>query len=84
MFPDFSAPTSDNLFLPNPTFASVIDKDVLHRYMHIEGARIEDDVLITAEGFENLRTAPKGAEMLNIIRGGVKCQHSMDYSFRAS
>lgn len=52
--------------------------------MHVGGVRIEDEVLITAEGFENLTTAPKGAEMLNIIRQGAKCQHGLDRSFRAS
>lgn len=84
MSPDFSASTLDNLLLPNPEFAAVIDKDVLKRYMHVGGVRIEGEALITVDGFEKLTTAPKGAEMLNFIRKGAKCQHGLDCSFRAS
>jgi Xaa-Pro dipeptidase len=29
--------------------------------------RIEDDILVTEDGFENLTTAPKGNEALKII-----------------
>lgn len=35
------------------------------------GVRIEDDILITQEGYENLTTAPKGEEALRIINEGV-------------
>jgi len=30
---------------------------------------IEDDILITEDGYENLTTAPKGDEALSIING---------------
>jgi hypothetical protein len=38
--------------------------------MPVGGVRIEDDILITSESYENLTTAPKGDEMLEIIRTG--------------
>ncbi|QIW96352.1 hypothetical protein AMS68_001870 [Peltaster fructicola] len=45
-----------------------IDADVLKRFMPVGGVRIEDDILITSEGPVNLTTAPKGKEMLEILR----------------
>lgn len=44
--------------------------------MHVGGVRIEDDILITKDGYENLTMTPKGKEMLEIIRDGAKCKHS--------
>ncbi|KAJ5535890.1 hypothetical protein N7513_009076 [Penicillium frequentans] len=49
--------------------AKYIDFEVANKYVHIGGVRIEDDILVTANGYENLTTAPKGEEMLAIIRG---------------
>ena len=37
-----------------------IDRDVVGRYWDVGGVRIEDDICITEDGFENLTTAPKG------------------------
>ncbi|KAI2673788.1 uncharacterized protein N7518_006041 [Penicillium psychrosexuale] len=51
--------------------ARYIDFDVAEKYVHIGGVRIEDDILVTATGYENLTTAPKGEEMLAIIRGSA-------------
>lgn len=48
--------------------AQFIDFDVVERYIPIGGVRIEDDILVTAEGYENLTTAPKGEKALEIIR----------------
>jgi Xaa-Pro dipeptidase len=31
--------------------------------------RIEDDILVTKDGYENLTTAPKGQELLDVING---------------
>lgn len=36
-----------------------IDKDVLEKYWEVGGVRIEDDVLITDDGYENLTDTPK-------------------------
>ena len=37
--------------------------------MPVGGVRIEDDILITSRGYENLTKAPKGNAMFDIIRG---------------
>ncbi|KAJ5711864.1 hypothetical protein N7488_006020 [Penicillium malachiteum] len=52
-------------------FAKYINFEVAGQYVHIGGVRIEDDILVTANGYENLTTAPKGDEMLAIIRDSV-------------
>ncbi|KAH6687375.1 xaa-Pro dipeptidase [Plectosphaerella plurivora] len=46
-----------------------IDWDRLEDYYHVGGVRIEDDILVTKEGYENLTTAPKGSEMVAVING---------------
>ena len=58
----------ENFFLKSEVHSKFIDEDVLARYMHVGGVRIEDDILITRKGYENLTTAPKGEGMLKIIR----------------
>jgi hypothetical protein len=65
----FSQFALTRVFLPDPKHAKYINKDVLAKYMPVGGVRIEDDILITPKGFENLTTAPKGEEALKIIRG---------------
>ena len=45
-----------------------IDMDVAESYIPVGGVRIEDDILVTAKGYENLTTTPKGLDMLRIIR----------------
>lgn len=39
------------------------------------GVRIADDILITANRYENLTSAPKGHEMLDTIRDGGKYRY---------
>ncbi|KAI5367510.1 Putative peptidase M24, aminopeptidase P, creatinase/Aminopeptidase P/Spt16 [Septoria linicola] len=62
----------DNFFLNDPKHRQFINQKVLRRYMQVGGVRIEDDILITKHGYENLTTAPKGREMLDTIRKGAK------------
>lgn len=52
-------------------YARYVDFEISEKYVHIGGVRIEDDILVTANGYENLTTAPKGEEMLAIIRGST-------------
>jgi Xaa-Pro dipeptidase len=59
----------DNVYLSNPQHRKFIDLEVLERYMPVGGVRIEDDILITEKGYENLTPAVKGEEMLAVIRG---------------
>ncbi|KAA6412316.1 MAG: Xaa-Pro aminopeptidase [Lasallia pustulata] len=78
----FSKYALDKIYLPNPQVAQYINQEVLQRYMHVGGVRIEDDILITEDGYENLTTAPKGEEMLRVIREGANCGHGADCRFR--
>ncbi|CAI4217575.1 unnamed protein product [Parascedosporium putredinis] len=46
-----------------------INKDMLEKYYPVGGVRIEDDILVTEDGYENLTDAPKGEELFRIING---------------
>lgn len=56
-------------FLDNPLHAKYINTKVLEKYWDVGGVRIEDCILVTETGYENLTTAPKGEEMLKVING---------------
>ncbi|KAL8728009.1 MAG: hypothetical protein Q9166_005680 [cf. Caloplaca sp. 2 TL-2023] len=47
-----------------------IDEGVLERYWGVGGVRIEDDVVVTKDGYDNLTTAPKGIEEMEAIMAG--------------
>jgi Xaa-Pro dipeptidase len=66
----FSAYALQRFYLPSPVHSKFINVEALKRYLPVGGVRIEDDILITAKGYENLTTAPKGKAMLDIIRQG--------------
>ncbi|KAF2276863.1 uncharacterized protein EI97DRAFT_433093 [Westerdykella ornata] len=57
------------LYSKHPVHRKYINVPVLKKYMSVGGVRIEDDILITRDGHENLTTAPKGEAMLRIING---------------
>jgi len=57
-------------YLRDPIFSKYINVSVLNHYWAVGGIRIEDDFLVTEDGYENLTTTPKGEEMLKIIREG--------------
>jgi Xaa-Pro dipeptidase len=63
----FSRYALEDLFLKDTRYAKFINKDLLDKYYPIGGVRIEDDILVTEDGYENLTTAPKGDEALKII-----------------
>lgn len=58
----------EQFFLSDPEHSQFIDKEVLERYWKVGGVRIEDDILVTRDGYENLTSAPKGKSMLEVIR----------------
>ena len=68
-------------YLPNPEISKLINEEVLERYMHVGGVRIEDNILITKHGHENLTMTSKGKEMLDIIRDGAECHHGIECRF---
>lgn len=57
-------------YLSKPELAKYINKKALEEYYPVGGVRIEDDILITKSGYENLTTTPKGEDALEIIREG--------------
>lgn len=54
-------------FLRSDQHKNYINRDVLERYWAVGGVRIEDCILVTEAGYENLTTAPKGEELLRIL-----------------
>lgn len=52
--------------------ARFVDFGLVEQYMPVGGVRIEDDILVTADGYENLTTAPKGDKALEIIRNSLR------------
>ncbi|KAH8432283.1 aminopeptidase P family protein [Aspergillus melleus] len=52
--------------------AKYINFEEAEKYIPVGGVRIEDDLLITKGGPANLTTAPKGQEMLDILRRGIR------------
>lgn len=56
-----------NPLLDNPDTARFVDREVLARYRPVGGVRIEDDVLITEDGYENLTTVPRSVEEIEAI-----------------
>jgi Xaa-Pro dipeptidase len=46
-------------YLRDPTLSKYIDEAVLDKYWEVGGVRIEDNVHVTKDGYENLTNAPK-------------------------
>jgi Xaa-Pro dipeptidase len=65
----FSHYALQQVYLKSPQHAKYINAPLLENYYPIGGVRIEDDILVTADGGEILTTAPKGEEACRIIRG---------------
>lgn len=57
----FGDPTL-NKALQDPTKAKYINEEVLNRFRGTGGCRLEDDVLITEDGYENLTILPTSVE----------------------
>ncbi|KAF2143420.1 uncharacterized protein K452DRAFT_297158 [Aplosporella prunicola CBS 121167] len=67
----FSRYALKKLYFTDPTHSKYINKEVIAKYLPVGGVRIEDDILVTSNGYENLTTAPKGEEMLRIVNEGL-------------
>ena len=68
----FSRYALEEVYLKSPRYAKFINKELLETYYPIGGVRIEDDILVTEDGYENLTTAPKGDDALKIIKEGTE------------
>lgn len=56
-----------------PERIAMVDFDVLEKYMYIGGVRIEDDVLVTKDGYENLTGVTSDPdEIEKIVSEGLK------------
>ena len=65
----FSRDYLEAYFRDDPKHTRFIEWDVLERYYPIGGVRVEDCILVTETGYENLSTAPKGDALLDVING---------------
>lgn len=54
-------------FLNSLELNKYIDPNVLKRYWSVGGVRIEDNILITKEGYDNLSTTPKAIEEVEAL-----------------
>ena len=69
----FSRYALEEIYLKDPKYAKYINRDLLDKYYPVGGVRIEDDILVTEDGYENLTTAvPKGDAALKIINGELE------------
>lgn len=59
--------TSLNMWIKVPGFAEYFDIETIKRYWPVGGVRIEDTVVITADGIENLTIAPKRVKDIEAI-----------------
>lgn len=60
-------------YFKNPDQNKYINKEVLDKYMAVGGVRIEDDVLITATGYENLtKITSDPDEVAAIVKKGIE------------
>lgn len=67
----FSQYALEEVYLKDERFAKYINRELLKDYYPVGGIRIEDDILVTKNGYENLTTAPKGKKALDIINKEV-------------
>ncbi|VEU20992.1 DEKNAAC101820 [Brettanomyces naardenensis] len=61
-----------DLAYKDPKQAKYIDREVVKKYMYVGGVRIEDDLLITKDGYENLTVVTSDPdEISKIVKKGL-------------
>ncbi|KAF7865836.1 hypothetical protein EAF04_006001 [Stromatinia cepivora] len=58
-------------YLKDPAHAQYINADILEKYWEVGGVRIEDNILITKDGYDNLTTAIKDVDEMEKIISSV-------------
>lgn len=53
--------------LNDPVAGQYINKDMLNKYKPVGGVRIEDNILITQDGYVNLTTVPKEIDEIEAL-----------------
>ncbi|KAJ6263565.1 hypothetical protein Dda_2129 [Drechslerella dactyloides] len=67
----FNQPLYEDFMTQFPNASKYVNEDVLAKYWDVGGVRIEDCILVTANGFENLTKAPKEMqEVEKMVRMG--------------
>ncbi|KAH8695910.1 putative Xaa-Pro aminopeptidase pepP [Talaromyces proteolyticus] len=57
-------------YLQSPESSKYIDNDVLEKYWEVGGIRIEDNIHVTKDGHDNLTSAPKYADEIELWING--------------
>lgn len=57
--------------MSDPIHSPYINFEVLNKYWDVGGIRIEDNILITETGYENLTDTPKSVEEMEAIINGA-------------
>ncbi|CAN8097288.1 unnamed protein product [Discula destructiva] len=50
-----------------PDLDQYVNRELLEEYYPVGGCRLEDCILVTKDGYENMTTAPKSHEMMKVI-----------------
>ncbi|KAJ4391435.1 hypothetical protein N0V93_005052 [Gnomoniopsis smithogilvyi] len=61
----------DDYLSTTPYLEQYVNRAMLEEYYPVAGCRLEDCILVTDNGWENLTTAPKGNDMIEAINGGA-------------
>ncbi|KAK2630262.1 hypothetical protein QTJ16_001082 [Diplocarpon rosae] len=68
----FNRYAMEEVWLKNHRISKYINRDLLEKYYPVGGVRIEDDILVTTDGHENItKDIPKGDAALRIINEGL-------------
>lgn len=57
-------------YLDSPELSQYINKAALEKYWSVGGVRIEDNIHVTKDGYENLTTAPKSLDEIELLADG--------------